>query len=185
MRKSLLTVASMLIGIVFVSGGCSASGAAWESFRIGKNVAKKDSYLKIWIDGHEAEQNKLKKAYFGYASFKVKETVSTKPTFKFDFIDPKKFGRITGTNIQVHQEFEGDYSHQPEFTIFPAKDDADHWMKPNTDYDLGHTGEQLKVLNFDKKEVEGIELRPGMEYLFVFCVSGDRSETVQILFSTK
>ena len=54
--KMKLTVASILGGMVMVAG-CSATGAAWETLRMGKNVSKKDSYLRIylaspvWING--------------------------------------------------------------------------------------------------------------------------------------
>lgn len=175
----------MMSGLMIAAGGCSATGAAWEAVRIGKNVSKKDSYLRIWVDGQEAEQNALKKAYFGHASFKVKEPVSTRPTFKFDFIDPAKFGRITGTNLQIHQEFEGDYSHQAEFVITPASNDTSTLMRPNTDYQLGALPASLKCMNFEKQTVSGVELRPGVDHLLVFTVSGDRSESVQVLITTK
>jgi len=185
MSKVRMAGMALCVAAAACLSGCSAQGAAWTSVRIGKNILKKDSYLRIWLDGHEARQSKLKKAYFGYASFKVRETVSTRPTFKYEFIDPKRFGRITGTNMQIHQEFEADFSHQPEFIVFPRKDDAEHLLKPGVEYDLGHVSPQLKVLNFEKQDVDGVELRPGMDYLLVFTVSGDRSETVQVLFSTK
>jgi hypothetical protein len=177
-----------LLGVAMVAGlaaGCSGSGAAMETFRIGKNVAKKDSHLRIFLDGHEAKQDKLKKGYFGYASFKVKEQVGTSPTFRFAFDEPDKLGRITGTNIQVHQEFEADYSHQPEFTIYPASTDSTMLMKPATEYPLGAVPSNLRCMNFEKQQVAGVTLKPGVEYLLVFTVSGDRSETVQVLFSTK
>ncbi|RMF83457.1 MAG: hypothetical protein D6744_04615 [Planctomycetota bacterium] len=174
--------------IVFLAAtaGCSATGAAWEGFRIGKNLAKKDSYLRIWLDGNEAKQNKLKKGYFGYASFEVKGKVSTKPTFKFDFIEGKNFGRITSTNMQIHKEFEADYSHQAEFVIYPANpNDSTTLMKPGVEYPLGAMPSNMKVMNFEKQTVPGVELQPGLEYLLVFTVAGDRSESVQVLFNTK
>ena len=173
------------LGAIILTTGCSATGAAWQTLRVGKNLAKKDSYLKIYIDGAQAKQNKLKKAYMGYASFKCKAPVSTSPTFRFDFIDPAKFGRITGTNMQIHQAFEADYSHQPEFVITPRSSGADNLMKPGIDYNLGNPPSQFRVLDFEHNETTGVSLKPGMKYLLVFTVSGDRSETVQILFETR
>lgn len=184
MRK-VRTCLGIFSGLLLAAGGCSATSAAMETFRIGKNVAKKDSYLKIWVDGHPAEQNALKKAYFGHASFKVGETVSTRPTFKFDFIDPSKFGRITGTHLAIYQEFEGDYSHQAEFTINPVGTGTDNLMRPNIDYNLGAVPPTLQCMNFEKQTVPGVELKAGVDHLLVFTMTGDRSETVQILISTK
>lgn len=184
MTKKLVVACAMLAGTIVVAG-CSGSSAAMESLRIGKNVSKKDSHLKIYLDGQEAKQNTLKKAYMGHASFKVSSPVSTTPTFRFEFTDPEKFGRITGTNMQIHQEFEADYSHQAEYTIYPAGSDAASLMKPGETYNLGAVGPNLRVLDFEKKQVGGVQLKPGVEYLLVFTVSGDRSESVQVLFETK
>lgn len=185
MKDRVFKLGVLAIGALVGLSGCSATGAAWETFRIGKNLKKRQSHLKIWIDGVEAKQSKLKKAYFGYASFKAKGAVSTRPTFKFEFDDPSRFGRITGTNIQIHQEFEGDYSHQAEFVIYPASNDSNRLMKPGIVYNLGAVGADLKVMNFEKQQVSGVELKPGLEYMLVFTVSGDRSESVQIRFDTK
>ena len=76
MRWTAIGVASLAV----LAGGCSATGAAMEGFRIGKNSQEKSSNLKVYLDGNEATQNKFKKAYFGHASFKVYEPVSTSPT---------------------------------------------------------------------------------------------------------
>jgi len=171
---------------LLAAGGCSVTGAAFEAVRLGKNTSSKDSYLRIWVDGNEAKQNKLKKAYFGHASFKVKETVSTRPVFRFDFIEPARFGRITGTSMQIHQEFEADYSHQAEFVITPTNpNDSETLMRPNVDYNLGAVPSNLQVLDFHRNNVPGIELKPGLDYLLVFTVAGDRSETIQVLISTR
>jgi len=182
--KTKLTVAVILSGFV-AAAGCSATGAAMSALRMGKNSSKKDSYLSIYLDGNLAKQDKLKKAYFGHAAFKVKEPVSTSPTFRFEFKDPEKFGRITGTNMQIHQEFEADYSHQAEFIVTPRGSGADGLMRPNTDYSLGSAGGEFRVANFEGNETNGVTLKPGVEYLLVFTVSGDRSESVQINFETR
>lgn len=182
----ILAIMSVVTGLMVAAGsGCSASGAAFTALRMGKNASKKDSYLRIYLDGVEAKQNKLKKAYFGHASFKAGGPVSTSPTFRFEFKDPSKFGRITGTNMQIHQEFEADYSHQAEYMISPRGSGGDSLMKPGVDYALGSIGSQFRVLDFEKNETGGVNLKPGMDYLLVFSVTGDRSETIQVKFDTK
>ncbi|MCB9858127.1 MAG: hypothetical protein H6818_20780 [Phycisphaerales bacterium] len=181
MNKRMLGMAILSIGFVGAGMGCSASSA----FNVGKNLMKKDSHLVVYVDGMPAEQNKLKKGAMGYAKFKVKGTCSTSPSFKFDFEDPTKFGRITSTNMQIHQAFEADYSHQPEFTIYPATQDSEQLMKPGVVYNLGALPGNMKCMNFEKQPVGGVTLKPGMDYMLVFTVAGDRSESIQVLFSTK
>lgn len=184
MLKKFLCVAfvgSMLMG----ASGCSATGAAWRAAGIGKNLSKKDSYLSLKLDGLEAKQNKLKKGFAGYAKFKIKGTVSTSPTFTFSFKDPSKFGRITGTNMQIHQAFEADYSHKAEFVITPRGSGPESLMKPDRAYNLGSIGGEMNVLDFDGNSVGGVTLKPGMDYMLVFTISGDRSESIQAHFSTK
>jgi hypothetical protein len=185
MNKRLLASFAVFSCILVAAAGCGV-GSAITAGRMGLNLAKKDSYLKIWVDGHEATQNKLKKAYFGYASFKVKETVGTRPTFKYEFIDASRFGRITNVSMQIHQEYEGDFSHQAEFVIYPAdSNDSESLLKPGNTTNLGSMPSNYKVMNFEKQTVSGIELKPGLDYMLVFSVAGDRSETVQILISTR
>jgi hypothetical protein len=152
---------------------------------VGKNLMRKDSRLIVHVDGLPAEQNKLKKGAMGYAKFKVKGTVSTSPSFKFDMDDPTKFGRITSTNMQIHQAFEADYSHQPEFTIYPASNDTSNLLKPGIVYSLGALPAGMKCMNFEKQPVSGVTLKPGLDYMMVFTVAGDRSDSIQVLFSTK
>lgn len=184
MMKRILCAA--LIGsMLMASSGCSATGAAWQAARVGKNLSKEDSYLSLSLDGFEAKQNKLKKGFAGYAKFKIKGSVSTAPTFKFSFEDPTKFGRITGTNMQIHQAFEADYSHKAEFVITPRGSGAESLMQPDRAYNLSSIGSEMTVLDFDGNNVGGVTLKPGMDYMLVFTVSGDRSETIQAHFSTK
>ena len=53
MRRMLNTV---LLGSMttMAIAGCSASSAAWTGMRLGKNVAKNDTYLRVKLDGQEA-----------------------------------------------------------------------------------------------------------------------------------
>ncbi|NOX58899.1 MAG: hypothetical protein GXP29_08590 [Planctomycetes bacterium] len=184
MMKKTLAVA-ILAGMLIGSSGCSATGAAWQAAKIGKNMSKKDNYLTLSLDGMEAKQNKFKKGFSGYAKFKIKGTVSTSPTFRFAFADPTKFGRITSTNMQIHQAFEADYSHQAEYSITPRGSGPESLMKPDRAYNLGSIGGEMNVLDFERNSVGGVTLKPGLDYMLVFSISGDRSETMQVLFSTK
>ncbi len=176
--------AGLLLGALIVTSGCSATGAAMEAFRIGKNVSDK-SNLTVYLDGQPAKQNVFKQGYFGYADHEVKATVSTGPTFKFEIADPTKFGRITGTNLQIHQAFEADYSHQAEFVVFPDGNNKENLMRDGQSYNLASPPSSVKVMDFDKQFCSGVQLKPGMDYLLVFTVAGDRSESVRVKFSTK
>jgi hypothetical protein len=154
--------------------------------RMGLNLMRKDSHLKIWLDGQKGKQSTLKKAATGYSRFKIKEPVSTAPKLKFEIEDPDKFGRITMVSFQIHQKFEADYSDHAEFTCV-ARDtnDPQAQMRPGVEYDLGKPGEQFKLINFKTEEVEGVALTPGLEYMLVLTVKADKSETAQIYFETK
>jgi hypothetical protein len=180
-----LPVVSLVVGLVAVASGCSYTGAAFSGVRIGKNLKSKDSHLRIWLDGQEAKQSKLKKAYFGHASFKLKESVSETPTFRFGFIDEDELGRVTGSHMQIYQEFDDDYSHQAEFTVSPRGSGRDAMMQPEADYAFAGLGGEFQVLDFDRNEVGGITLKPDTKYMLVFSVTGDRSETIQVRFDTK
>lgn len=166
--------------------GCSASGAGSTGFHVGKNLLRKDSLLKITLDGQPAKQSTFKKAATGYSRFKVKEPVSTAPKLQFEIEDPDKFGRITMVSLQIHQKFEADYSDQAEFVV-TARDanNPQAQMKPGVVYDLGHPGPDFMVLNYKGEEVSGVKLIPGMKYMLVLTVKADRSETAQIFFETK
>ncbi len=167
--------------LVLLSSGCSMMSAVG----IGKNIARKDSHLTVYIDGTPAKQNKLKKGAMGYAEFKVEGTCSTSPSFKFEFADDKNFGRITSTNIQIHQAFENNYSNQAEFTIYPAGGNSDNLLEAGKTYNLGSMPAGMECMNFERQKVSGVTLKAGMDYMLVFTVAGDRSESMQILFSTK
>lgn len=163
--------------------GCGGAGAA---LHVGGNLARKDTHIKIWLDGQEGKQNTLKKAATGHARFKVGEPVSTSPTLRFEIEDPDKFGRITMVIASIHQKFEADYSHQAEFTVV-AKDTANpqSQMKPGTDYNLGSPGADFKTLNLTSQEVSGVTLKPGVEYELQLTVRADHSETAEVFFKTK
>lgn len=186
MIKQLTVAATCLSGILMLAAGCSGTSAAMTGGRMGLNLMRKDSHLKIWLDGEAAKQTKWKKAATGYSRFKIKEPVSTTPKLKFEIQDPDKFGRITMVSVSIHQKFEADYSDHAEFTVV-ARDtnDPQAQMKPGTDYDLGQPGEQFKTFDFKSSEAEGVALTPGVKYMLTLTVKADKSETAQIYFETK
>lgn len=186
MKHRALTLGVFLSGCLMLLAGCSGSGAASTGGGMSLNLMRKDSHLKIWLDGQEGKQDKLKKAATGYSRFNIKEQVSEAPKLKFEIDDPDKFGRITMVTVSIYQKFEADYSHQAEFTIV-AKDtnDPQAQMKPGMEYDLGNPGPEFKVFDLTSKEVAGIKLLPGMKYQLQLIVKADKSETGQVFFETK
>lgn len=175
----------VVLGVIGVGVcGCSGSSAAWTGARIGMNLAKKDSHLKIWLDNERAEQNTVKKAATGYSEWKIKEQVSCAPKLKFDIEDPEKFGRITMVVVSIYQQFEADYSHQAEFTVTANSQEPGDQMKPDVEYDLGQLPAGFKVINLTGKTVDKVELKPGMKYALVLTVKADKSESGRIEFKT-
>ena len=186
MIKRLVAMATCLVGGLVVASGCSGSSAGMTGGRMGLNLMRKDSHLKIWLDGQQGKQSKLKKAATGYSRFTIKEPVSCAPKLKFEIEDPDKFGRITMVSVSIHQKFEADYSDQSEYTVV-ARDtnNPQAQMKPGIEYDLGAPGEAFKVFDLTSKEVSGVGLTPGLKYMLVLTVKADKSETAQIYFETK
>ncbi len=186
MNKKMIATMLCLSGAMMMCLGCSGSGAASSGGRMGINLMKKDSHLKIFLDGEQAKQTKWKKAATGYSRFKIKEEVGTSPKLKFEIEDPDKFGRITMVQFQIHQKFEADYSDHAEFVCVASDiNNPQAQMKPNTEYDLGKPGPGFKIMNFKSEDVEGVTLTPGLEYMLVLTVKADKSETAQIFFKTK
>jgi hypothetical protein len=185
MRKCLMHTTALLAG-VFMLAGCSGASAGFTAFNVGKNLLRKDSCLKLTLDGQQAKQNKLKKASAGYSRFDVKERVSTAPKLQFEITEPDKFGRITMVSLQIHKKFEADYSDHAEFAVTATDlNNPQAQMKPNTTYNLVAPGPNFKVTNFKGQEVPGVQLIPGMKYMLVLTVKADKSETAQIFFETK
>ncbi|MCC6360950.1 MAG: hypothetical protein IT450_19595 [Phycisphaerales bacterium] len=174
-----VTLIAAFVGL----SGCGRAGMGISMF---KNSQRVDSHLRVFLDGQEATQDQLEKTVKGHARFTVSEKVSTKPKLKFLINEPDKFGRITKVMVSIYQKFEADYSHQAEFTVF-AKDANDPMsqMKPDTEYDLGLPGEGFKVIDLTGKEIPGIELKPGFQYMLNLTVVADNSETAQLFFETK
>ena len=186
MIKQTILIAS-LGGFLWAGiAGCSGTGAAMTGARMGMNLSKTDTHLRIFLDDEKASQNSAKKAAMGYSEWKIKEPIATEPKLKFEITKPEKLGRITMVAVSIFQQYESDYSHQAEFTIVP-KDSTNPaaQMKPETVYDLGKPGEGFKVLDLTGKEVAGVQLKPGLKYKLVLTVRADKSETAQVEFKTK
>jgi hypothetical protein len=175
------------IAAAFLACGMTASltgcGAASTGFRMFQNSERVDSHLKITLDGKPATQDAFKKTVSGHSDFTISDPVSTSPTLRFEIVDPEKFGRITMVTVNIYQQFEADYSHQSEFTVFSHNQDPQAQMKPNTDYNLGSPSGQ-KVIDLTGKDVSGVQLKPGMKYKLNLTVKADKSETAQIYFKT-
>ena len=181
MSKQLMAAVALLTGLALIAG-CSGGS---EGFSITKNLLRKDTNLRVYLDGEQAKQSTLKKGLSGYAPFVIKKEATTSPVFKYEIIESKKFGFIKTVSMQVHQKFEADFSDIADYVIFARKQDSEAQMKPGVDYDLGNLGPDFKILDKKDKEVEKVQFVPGVEYLLVFTISADKSETVQIYFKTK
>ncbi len=177
------TLIGTLVALVAGLVGCSGSSGAGTGIRTALNLSRKDSNLRLYLDGQEAKQSKLKKGLTGYAPFKLKESVGTSPVFRYEIIEPKEFGYIKRVSMQIHQKYEADFSDIADYVIFPV--DKEDSFKPDTDYDLADLGDDFKILDRHDDEVETVEFKPGWEYLLVFTVQADQSESVQIYFKTK
>jgi hypothetical protein len=183
MLQRLVTSALLFVGLALV-GGCS-TGDAQSGIHIGGNLMRKDSNLRIFLDSQEAKQNKLAKGLKGYSPWTIKDQVAGSPKFKYEIIDVKKFGFIKSVTMAVHQKFEADFSNLADYTIFAAKKGDDVQMKPDVEYDLGNLGPGFKILDKKDNEVPKVEFVPGKEYLLVFTIAADKSETIQVYFKTK
>ncbi|MGE0482474.1 MAG: hypothetical protein AB7Q17_18615 [Phycisphaerae bacterium] len=184
MRRVILS--AVVVGAITVLSGCSVTGAAMQGVRIGGNLAKTDSHIRVTLDGQAAKQNAMKKAMSGYSAWKISAPVSTTPTLKFDLVDPERFGRITMVAASLYQQYEADYSHQAEFTVVSRDiNNPQAQMKPGTPYNLGSPGGDFNVLNLTSQSVGGIELKPGMKYKLTLTVKADKSETAIVEFVTK
>lgn len=168
--KRLLGLTAAAVALC-VLAGCSASGAGSTGFNVFKNLSRKDSNLRIYLDDKQAKQNTLKKGLSGYSPFTIDEQVEGSPVFRYEIIEPKKFGFIKHVSMQVHPKFEADFSDIPDYVIHPRDMNApEKNMKPGVDYDLGDLGDGFRIIDRHDKEVDHVEFKPGKEYLLVFTV---------------
>lgn len=187
MRKNVICSGLLISSLLFLaaSTGCSGTDAAFTGLQVGRNMSHEDTYLRIRLDGEQAEQNTLKKAATGYSNWKIKEQVTTTPKLAFTIKKPEKLGRITMVVVNIYQQFEADYSHQPDFTIVPRNNTEEAQMKPDTDYDLSNPGGTFKILDVRGNEIPKVDMHPGMKYKLLLTIKADKSETAAIEFKTK
>lgn len=181
MKRKLELVTLMACGIALA--GCGVGSAV----SVGRNLMKKDSHVKLFLDGQQAKQSTLKKAAIGHAKFEIGQPVSVSPMFKYEIEDPDKFGYIKSTHIQVHRKTGKDFSDIADYVIFSrsAKDRSSD-MKPGVEYDLANLGAGFGILDGrTDQEVSAVVFEPGKEYMLVFTVVADNSESTQVYFKTK
>ncbi len=177
-----LVVCIIVVAAMGLTSGCGAGSA----LSVARNLGRDDSDLKVFLDGLEGKQNKLKKGATGYAKFEIKEPVSTSPRFRYELEEPAKHGFIKQVSMQVHQKFEADFSNLADYVIFSADiNNPQAQMKPGVEYDLGNLGPGFRILDKTNKEVSRVEFRPGVEYMLVLTIVADKSESTQIYFKTR
>jgi hypothetical protein len=164
--------------------GCSPTSAGMTGGRMLYNVGRSGSHIKLYLDGQEGKQNPLKKAWQGPKGtrFVIKEPISPSPTFRYTLEDPAKFGRINTVQFQIHQEFEGDFSHLAEYVVASKDNQPESHLKPDTEYKLAELHQDFRVFNHRGDPVERIVLDPGKQYRIVLTVAADRSETLLVEF---
>lgn len=170
MKTRMLTLATLVAAAVsLLSTGCSSAP------------------LTIMLDGKEGSRDIVQERILKKpALLTISDPIECKPKLKFTFSDPKHFGRITMVQAQIHQKVEADYSHLAEYVII-SKDvnNSEAQMKPDTEYDLGAPPDFLRIMDVNKKDVPGVELKPGVEYMISVSVVADHSETANVYFKTK
>ena len=186
-RKSFVCIVAGFVlltgGSLVVLIGCSPT-MALSAGKMGYKVMKKEGNIRVFVDGQRASQSKLKKA-LGKAKWHIGEPVNASPTVRFIVREPEEMGRIAFTTISIYPKANGKYSHQAAFTLTPKSTDAACQLKPNTDYNLGTPPSMLRVLDRGRKEVPGVTLKSGLEYMLQLSVTADRSETMRVYFTTK
>ena len=184
--KRIVPSLAVLTGLACVVGCGPGSGEAGMGISVMSNLMRKDTNLRIFLDSHQGKQSALKKGVTGYSAFKVKEETTCSPMFKYEIIEAKKFGFIKHVTMSVYPKFEADFSDIADYNITPRDmNNPDANMKPGVEYDLSNLGKDFRIMDRHDKEVEKVEFKPGLDYMLVFTVAGDKSETTQIFFKTK
>lgn len=187
MSRRATMLCMVLPAAVLFSTGCSATSAAFTAGKVALNLAEEGSRLTVWLDGQEGKQDTLKKAWKGPKGtrYVIKEPVSTSPTFRYAMEEPESFGRIAGVTLQIHQEFEGDFSHLAEYVVHGHDNTSESQLRPNTDYNLGSLQSNFRIADHRGSPVDRIALQPGRQYRLVLTVTADRSETILVEFETR
>jgi hypothetical protein len=182
---------SVILGGISCAAACTMlvgclGGDAGTGIEVVKNLTGGKSLLKVSLDGQEAKQNTLKKAATGYSNWDIKNPVdSDHPKLSYKITNPDKMGRITYTCLNITQEFQGNYSGQSEFTVYPKDNKPESQIVENVTYDLGNPPAFLKVTDVRGNPAKGVKLIPGKKYQLTLTLKADRSETANIYFKTK
>lgn len=188
MRQFMILACGMfVVATLAISSGCSGTSAAITGGKMLWNVSRDATNLNLYLDGQQGKQNKLKKAWKGPEGtrFVIKEPVSVSPAFKYEIKDPAKFGRINTVQFQIHQEFEGDFSHLAEFVVASKDNKEESQLQPDTEYKLGELHEKFLILDHRGNKVDKVALDHGKQYRIVLTVVADKSETLLVEFETK
>lgn len=182
-RKCAVGVVAVLLAVAGV--GCSAGGAASTGFSMFKNTRQNKLDVTIYLDNQEAKRNEMMQAAAGHSKWKIKEPVSTNPTFRYDVKDAATTGRISNTTLTLYKKVGKKMSTQPEYTIVSTSTEAAGQMQPGQSYSLASPGAGFRTMDWQNKQVAGATLEPNTEYMLQFSIRADQSETAQIYFATR
>ena len=176
---------SLVVGAVGLLSGCSVGGAASTGLNVFRNTKSNKLDVNIYVDGQLAKRNEMKQAVTGASKYKLAAATSVSPTFKYEARTEGVLGRISGTNIQIHKMLKDKPSDQAEFIIFSTTQTPESQLQPGTQYNLASLPGNFRTQNWRGETVSGVTLEPATDYMLVFTVRADDSETAQIYFTTK
>jgi hypothetical protein len=176
-----------IMSLAATLSGCSGMGAAMTGGRMAWNASRESNEVRVFLDGQKGSKNVLEKAWKGPEGtfFKISEPVSTTPRFKYIIKDPEKIGRIVGVTMQIHREFDDEFSHLADYVIYSRDNSPESQLQPDTTYDLGSLQSNFEIRDYQGNAKPKVELEPGREYRLVLTVRGDRSESVIVEFETR
>ena len=145
-------------------------------------TAEEATHIEMTIDGQHVGKDVGRT---GYGQFEIAKPVSVAPTLQFSYTDKGYFGKVSSTIINLWKVNPQGEAQQCEFIVAPADNRPESAMKPDTDYNLGAPPDTLKVMDVNGQPVKGVQLQPATKYKLVFVVSGDKSETINVAFTTK
>lgn len=182
MRKAL---ACGLVVMAVAVLGCSNTSMMFSGGKMAAKMLKKDSALRVFVDGQQAKQNKLKKMIGGHPAFKVGKPVPISPAFSYEVGDAEAWGVIQFTYVSIFEKINDDVVSRPLYVITPIDESAQTVMRPATVYELGRLEKTLKIVDASGKVVHGIVLKSRTKYQMVVTVTGKKSETQAVEFVTE
>jgi hypothetical protein len=165
--------------------GCSNSSMMFSGGKMAAKMLKKDSALRVFVDGQQAKQNKLKKMIGGHPAFKVSKPVNVSPAFSYEVGDAEAWGVIHFTYVSIFEKVKDDVVSRPAFVITPVDESSRTVMRPATMYELAKLDPSLKVVDGSGKVLSGVTLKPKTKYQMVVTVTGKKSETQAVEFVTE